>query len=417
VRNVAVILTFIILLVDSAHNARADVTTIQGEIIKISRRAEIVLIATNSGIEPVDYDESTRFINVKDDSSLKTGIPLKIRADDSNLIYYAREIEAPPPLALNNGRKITLKEFLDVLDNGSKVYDMRPEIDYLYGHIPGALPATGSDKEKEMIIFYCRRADCAESGIARNIASDNTVKKLFFAGGIDSWDKAQKPLSTTLKYLNKMRNEKVPFILIDIRDREVSAKGFIPDAVSIPYDVIRYTSYRFPAHKNAIIIVYGQNAYDHRSMKAAQLISQWGYTNVLCLNKGFEGYRQSGKDIAKGEMKEEIDYIVKLKAREISVELFKEYVESLPEDVIVLDVRDDEEFKQGHFRNSVNIPLVELQYRTDEIDTSKTILTHCASGARATIAYYILKKAGFNASCLNAHVGFDDSGLYSISGN
>ncbi len=416
-KKVAIIISLIFLLSDPFYDVSADVKSLKGEIIKISRRAGIILLSSQDGIEPVEYGESTRFINLKDDSSFTAGLILKIKADDSNLVHFAVEIEGMPPMALNNGKEISLGELFDVLYKGSKVFDLRPDIDYLGGHIPGALPATELRNEKDIIIFYCSRSDCAESEIARKIASNNKLKKLFFAGGIDSWKKANKPLETSPEYLQKIRQEKVPYILIDVRDSDMTGKGFIPDAVSIPFEVIKYTSYRFPAYKKAVIIVYGQNMEDQSSMKTAELISGWGYRNVLHLYDGFEGYQKSGGDISKGEMKEEIDYVVKREDYEIPKDRFKEYVESLPDGVIMLDVREEDEVKQGRFRNSVNIPLDELQYRLDEVDKTKSVLTHCASGARATIGYYILKKAGFRASCLNAYVVFDDSGVYSISDN
>jgi rhodanese-related sulfurtransferase len=416
-KKVAFIISLICLLVDPFYDVSADVKSLKGEIIKISRRAGIILLSTEDWIEPVEYGDSTRFINLKDDSSFITGLPLKIRADDSNLVFFANEIEGPPPMTLNNGKEISLEELLNVLKKGSKIYDLRSEIDYLGGRIPGALPTEELINEKDIIIFYCSRSDCAESEIARKIASDNKLKKLFFAGGIDSWKKAKKPLEASLKHLQAIRKEKVPYILIDVRDSNSTSKGFIPGAVSIPSDVIKYSSYRFPAYKKAVIIVYGQDMEDQSSMKAAELISEWGYKNVLRLYDGFEEYQKSGGDISKGEVQEEIDYVIKREAREISKKRFKAYVESLPDNIIVLDVREEDEVKLGRFRNSVNIPLDELQYRLDEIDKTKSVLTHCASGARATIGYYILKKAGFKASCLNAYVGFDDSGVYSISDN
>ncbi len=416
-KKVAFIISLIFLLVDPFYDVSADVKALKGEIIKISRRAGIILLFTGDVIEPVEYGESTRFINLKDDSSFIIDLPLKIKADDSNLVPFAVEIEGPSPMAINNGKEISLKEFLDVLRKGPKVYDMRLEIDYLSGHIPGALPATELRNEKDIIIFYCSRSDCAESEIARKVASDNKLKKLFFAGGIGSWERAKKPLETSLKHLQTIQKEKVPYILIDVRNSDMTSKGFIPGAVSIPSDVIKHTSYRFPAYKKAVIIAYGQDMEDQSSMKAAELIAGWGYKNVLHLYGGFEGYQKSGGDISTGEMKEEINYVIKREDWEVPKERFKAYVESLPDNIIVLDVREEDEVKQGKFRNSVNIPLDELQYRLDEIDKTKSVITHCASGARATIGYYILKKAGFKASCLNSYVVFDDSGVYSISDN
>ncbi|MDQ6480071.1 MBL fold metallo-hydrolase [Dyadobacter sp. LHD-138] len=58
-----------------------------------------------------------------------------------------------------------------------------------------------------------------------------------------------------------------------------------------------------------------------------------------------------------------------------------------------LDVRTEKEVKnQPVFKNTVNIPLQELESRLSEIPTSKPVLVHCGSGYRSATAASILKK-------------------------
>jgi NADPH-dependent 2,4-dienoyl-CoA reductase/sulfur reductase-like enzyme/peroxiredoxin family protein/TusA-related sulfurtransferase/rhodanese-related sulfurtransferase len=68
---------------------------------------------------------------------------------------------------------------------------------------------------------------------------------------------------------------------------------------------------------------------------------------------------------------------------------------SKPEDVILLDVREDMERLAYKLNNSLDIPLGELRNRLGEIDRSKTIVTYCAIGVRSYNAARILMENGF----------------------
>ncbi len=65
------------------------------------------------------------------------------------------------------------------------------------------------------------------------------------------------------------------------------------------------------------------------------------------------------------------------------------------EGAIVVDVRSVSEFQQGSRPGSVNIPLGEINSRSNELDKNKTIILCCASGSRSGMAVGILKKNGF----------------------
>lgn len=65
------------------------------------------------------------------------------------------------------------------------------------------------------------------------------------------------------------------------------------------------------------------------------------------------------------------------------------------DDFILLDVRSETEFKSGHIRDSLHIPLDVLAARVNELDRTREIITYCRAGLRASHAYRILKNAGF----------------------
>ncbi len=68
------------------------------------------------------------------------------------------------------------------------------------------------------------------------------------------------------------------------------------------------------------------------------------------------------------------------------------------EGAVVLDVRTPGEFKEGHIKGSVNVPLDQLKNSVVELkNKNKTVITCCRSGARSAIAANMLTNAGISA--------------------
>ena len=67
------------------------------------------------------------------------------------------------------------------------------------------------------------------------------------------------------------------------------------------------------------------------------------------------------------------------------------------DDAVILDVRADNEYRDGHIVNSIHIPLSYLQDRLKELDKyrNKPIIVSCRSGQRSGQACMMLKKEGF----------------------
>lgn len=68
------------------------------------------------------------------------------------------------------------------------------------------------------------------------------------------------------------------------------------------------------------------------------------------------------------------------------------------EGAVVLDVRELEEYRQGHVLNSVHIPLAQLRNDAKPLQKhrSKPIITVCRSGARSLQAGRLLRQHGFD---------------------
>jgi rhodanese-related sulfurtransferase len=65
---------------------------------------------------------------------------------------------------------------------------------------------------------------------------------------------------------------------------------------------------------------------------------------------------------------------------------------------VVVDVRTVAEFRTGHIKNAVNVPLDKISTELSLIKKiNKPIIAVCRSGSRSSIAVNILKKAGIEA--------------------
>lgn len=83
-------------------------------------------------------------------------------------------------------------------------------------------------------------------------------------------------------------------------------------------------------------------------------------------------------------------------AKDISQEQFQQIVKS-KQTIVLLDVRTENEFKQGHIANALNIPYDSISMRINELPQSKDtkVVIYCRSGRRAEVARGILAQEGF----------------------
>lgn len=66
------------------------------------------------------------------------------------------------------------------------------------------------------------------------------------------------------------------------------------------------------------------------------------------------------------------------------------------DDVVVLDVREDWEYAEGHIPGAVLVPLGQIPDRINEIPTDKTVVAVCRSGNRSNQATQFLRQQGFD---------------------
>ena len=79
----------------------------------------------------------------------------------------------------------------------------------------------------------------------------------------------------------------------------------------------------------------------------------------------------------------------------ITIEQFEEKAKE--KDVVILDVRSAEEFKEGHVPGATNVNVSDEKFaeKVEALGKDKSILVYCRSGKRSTAATDRMSKMGF----------------------
>ncbi len=79
---------------------------------------------------------------------------------------------------------------------------------------------------------------------------------------------------------------------------------------------------------------------------------------------------------------------------DVSVERARELIQEKTS-LVILDVRTDAEFRDGHIEGAINIPVGELEGRLGELDRDDEMLVYCRTGNRSSTAVGILEGNDF----------------------
>ena len=83
-------------------------------------------------------------------------------------------------------------------------------------------------------------------------------------------------------------------------------------------------------------------------------------------------------------------------SKDISIDESKKLIND-GEVTLILDVRNEDEFAEGHLKNAIQIPVKELKENLSDIEKFKDelVLVYCRSGKRSAEAVDILKENSF----------------------
>lgn len=150
------------------------------------------------------------------------------------------------------------------------------------------------------------------------------------------------------------------------------------------------------------------------SHKAARRAVKLGYTNVRVFAAGYPAWKKYAgvtnlavaKEVKKGDTEGSID-----------IAAFTKIVEEEPHRILLIDVRDADEFDKGHFKTAINMPVDDLEKKIKTLPSDKTIVFVCATGARSGESYYMvqdLRPELKNVYYLEAECTYKKDGSYKL---
>lgn len=170
-------------------------------------------------------------------------------------------------------------------------------------------------------------------------------------------------------------------ICLDTRLSTEFLEGFVPGSISIGLDgrFAEWAGSLLPFDKPIVLVTE-----PGKEKETVVRLARVGFAQMSgYLEGGFETWKSAG---------EAIDMVVSVEADEFAIDL------PFDPKLIVVDVRRETEFADGHVPGARNIPLETL---TDpgtmaEFNDTDNIYVHCASGYRSIIASSLFKRQGIH---------------------
>lgn len=307
--------------------------------------------------------------------------------------------------------------------------DSRPkEAKYDKGHIPTAIniPDTSFEKmtgllpqdKNTLLIFYCEGLECKLSHkSAKKAEALGYTQVKVYAEGYPGWMKEKENYAEVpVAFVKNAMDGKTEMVLVDSRPKEGKYdKGHIPTAISIPDTHFEKMTTLLPAKKDTLLVFYCGGFDCKLSHKSASKAIQMGYTNVKVFSAGYPAWQEmaaktgtasQGSQIKKGALEGAIDTAA-----------FEKIMTENPSSVMLIDVRDPDEFARGTMKTAVNIPVDKLEGQVKTLPSDKPIVFVCGTGARSGEAFYMLKDLRPELKevyYIEAEIKFGNDGTYKI---
>jgi hydroxyacylglutathione hydrolase len=169
-------------------------------------------------------------------------------------------------------------------------------------------------------------------------------------------------------------------LILDTRDQQEFAKGFVPNAINIGIDgsFAPWVGAMIPDVKQQILIITEPG----REEEVVTRLARVGYDYCIgYLDGGIEAWKKAGL---------EVDTI-----KSITIEQLAEIVKKNRK-THILDVRKKSEYDSEHIVDAENAPLDFINDSMAHINKNETYYVHCAGGYRSMIFASILRARGFD---------------------
>lgn len=94
------------------------------------------------------------------------------------------------------------------------------------------------------------------------------------------------------------------------------------------------------------------------------------------------------------------DFDELLRAPVVDEVSFNDALEMVANGAIFIDVRLEEEYEQGHFSTTANMPLALLRLKSRLLDAHRNYVVYCDTGRRSSAAAYLLSERGYRVKAL-----------------
>lgn len=321
---------------------------------------------------------------------------------------------------------------------GVAIIDSRPTArQYDPGHIPGAIniPDTAFEKSVDKLpadkaaklIFYCGGVDCMLSHDSAKKAKALGYQNIeVYADGMPDWKAKGGPVAISGAFIKKLMDEKQPYTLIDARPKRVTDKGVIPTALAISDTDFDKNLDKLPADKASLLIYYCGGLECVLSDSSADKARKLGYTNVVTYPEGYPEWEKlfgagpaaaapAAPGAAAAPAKAAL--VPGKEKGSVTAASFETAWKADPASILLVDVRNPNEFASGTIKGAVNVPMNELEKKLSTFPKDKPIVFICGTGARSGEAYDTAKlyAADLQTSFLDATIKFAGDGTATIS--
>lgn len=235
-------------------------------------------------------------------------------------------------------------------------------------------------------VNYALRPDMTKEEFIKELLTGLTAPPAYFPKnvlmnikGYESLDTIMDRATTpfTPEAFEAVANETGALVL-DTRDAEDFAKGFIPNSINIGLEgsFAQWVGEMTPDIKQEILLV----TYANKEEEAITRLSRVGYDNTIgFLKGGFDTWKNSGKDF-------EVSHRITVDGLEKAMD---------GEQPLIIDVRKKSEYDSEHVIGAINVPLNEINQHLAQFPKDRSFVLHCAGGYRSMIAASILKQRGW----------------------
>jgi hydroxyacylglutathione hydrolase len=170
-------------------------------------------------------------------------------------------------------------------------------------------------------------------------------------------------------------------IVLDTRRSDLFVGGFVPGSISIGLDgrFAEWAGSLLPFDK-PIVLVTAPGEERESVIRLARV----GFDKMKgVLDGGFTAWQDAG---------EPIDLIIDVEPDELAMDI------PFDPNLLVVDVRRETEFADGHVKDAINVPLQDLADPGNmaNLDEKYNLYIHCGGGYRSIIAASLLKRQGIH---------------------